>query len=91
MDLEEDLSVYFADFGESVTVGGVAARGIFDQATELSLGDMLVTAPALLVQASVAAQEGTACTVRGAAYTVRQVLAVPPDGALRQLVLAAGV
>lgn len=90
MDFAEDLTHYFADFGEAVTVAGVATRGIFDVATELQVGDALVAAPTLLLPASVAAADGNACIVRSATYTVRQVLQEPPDGAMRRLVLAAG-
>ena len=41
MAFVEDLSPFFADFGEAVTVNAVAARGIFSQAAELVLGDVL--------------------------------------------------
>jgi hypothetical protein len=86
----EDLSPFFADFGENVTVNAVAAVGIFDQASELMLGDAMTQAPALQVPATVAAAVGQACVVRGVTYLVRQVLDLPPDGAIRQLVLARG-
>lgn len=87
MDFAEDLAPLFTDFAEAVSVNGVAVRGIFDMAADLQLGDMLTQAPALTVPASVAAAEGQACTIRATAYVIRQVLDMPPDGALRQLVL----
>ena len=49
---------------------------------------MLSTAPALQVPATVAAAEGGTVVVRGTNYKVRQVIDLPPDGAIRQLVLA---
>lgn len=90
MPATEDLTVYFseADFADACTVGGVAAQGIFDSATELMLGEALVLAPSLLLPATVAAADGTAVVVRGVSYVVRQVLDQPPDGVLRRLVLA---
>lgn len=86
----EDLAAYFAeaDFAEPVTVQGVSAPAIFDASTELMLGEMLVRAPSLLLPATVAAADGGAVVVRGSSYVVRQVLDLPPDGALRRLVLA---
>jgi len=84
----EDLSHYFADFGESVTVQGTAARGIFDTETDVIFGDVLSTSPALQVPATVTAAEGGTVVIRGASYKVRQVVDLPPDGVIRQLVLA---
>jgi hypothetical protein len=93
--MAEDLSVFFAlgdGMAESVVVGGVLVNAIFDQATELVLGEVLGTYPTLLLPAASvpAAVDGTACTVRATAYTVRQVLAEAPDGALVRLVLRQG-
>ena len=84
----EDLRPYFADFGEAVTVNAVAARAIFNTATEVVLGDVLTIAPTLELPATVLAEAGQACVVRGVTYTVRQVVDLPPDGVIRQLVLA---
>lgn len=88
--LAEDVTVFFADFGEAVTVNGVAAVGIFDTASEVVLGDVMTTAPTLELPASVSAAVGQAVVVRSVSYTIRQVLSQPPDGALRVLVLAQG-
>lgn len=83
----EDLTPFFADFGEAVTVNAVAARGIFSKAAELVVNDVLTQAVTLELPAAVAASSGHACTVRGVSYTIRQVVDLPPDGAIRQLVL----
>ena len=90
MAFVEDLSPSCADFGEAVTVNAVAARGIFSQAAELVLGDVLTQGVALELPATVAASAGQPCVVRGVAYTIRQVIDLPPDGAVRQLVLVRG-
>lgn len=84
----EDLTPYFADFGEPAVVQGASVTGIFDSASQLVLGDVLIAEPSLRVPASVAASEGGAVQVRGVGYRIRQVLDLPPDGAMRQLVLA---
>lgn len=92
MPYTEDLSAFFdVDHGDATpcTVQGVAAAGIYDEATELALGEALVVAPTLLLPATVVAAEGGAVTVSGrGSYRVRQVLKLPPDGALQRLVLA---
>jgi hypothetical protein len=88
MALVEDVTAYFADFGEATTVQGVAAVGIFNKASELQLGDMLTMAPSLELPATVTAAEGGAVVVRGVSYVIRQVVDQPPDGVLRLLVLA---
>jgi hypothetical protein len=93
MPWQEDLAGFFdTENGDAVpcTVQGVAAAGIFDVSSELVLGDAIVRAPSLLLPATVAAAEGGTVTVTGQAgsYRIRQVLDLPPDGRLRQLVLA---
>ena len=88
MDLVEDLTPFFADFGEEVTVGGVSARGIFNTGSQVVLGDVITSGPTLEIPATVTAVEGYAVTIRGVAYVVRQVIDQEPDGALRTLVLA---
>lgn len=94
MPMTEDLSVFFdpAEFAESVVVGAVTCNAIFDQAAQVLVGEVIVTAPTLtLPAASVpAVAEGTPCTVRAQAYRVRQVLPQAPDGAIVLLVLARG-
>lgn len=88
MAFVEDLAPFFADFGEAVTVNGVAAVAIFSSASELVLGDSMTVQPTLELPATVATAVGHVCVARGVSYTVRQVLDQPPDGAIRQLVLA---
>lgn len=88
MAFVDDLSPFFADFGEAVTVNAVAARGIFSKAAELVISDVLTQAVTLELPATVAASSGQTCTVRGVAYAIRQVVDLPPDGAVRRLVLA---
>jgi hypothetical protein len=92
MPMTEELTLFFdvGDFAESVTVGGVAVTAIFDTESQVVLGEVLSLAPTLLLPTTTApaAADGTACTVRGVAYLVRQVLLDPPDGALKRLVLA---
>jgi len=87
----EDLSLFMgtAGFAETVTVQGTATAAVFDTASDLAFGDVIGAAPTLLLPASAvpAVAEGGACTVRGAGYRVRQVLAEPPDGAFVRLVL----
>lgn len=87
MAFAETISQFFSDFAENATVNSVDVQGIFDLAGELVLGDTLTQAPALQVPASVAAAAGQTCVVRGVSYLVRQVIDLPPDGAVRQLVL----
>lgn len=87
MAFVENLAPFFADFGEAVTVNGQTARGIFSTASELVLGDVVTIAPSLELPATVAAVAGQGCVIRGVAYTVRQVIDLPPDGVIRQLVL----
>ena len=89
--MDEDLQAFYmvAD-GDAimVTVLGVQTPALFDNATQVALGEMIVLAPALRLPATVAAAEGGACTVQGVDYIIRQVLALPPDGREQQLVLA---
>lgn len=84
----ETLAPFFADFAESVEVQGVSVAGIFDVSAELVLGDVVGMAPVLQLPSSVAAAAGGSCVIRGQSYTIRQVLDLPPDGRVRQLVLA---
>lgn len=90
MAMTEDLSAFYdpADFGEAFTVDGQAALGIFSTATDVVLGEVLLSAPSVRCPATVVAAEGSAVTVRGTAYVIRQVQRLPPDGAEQLLVLA---
>lgn len=91
MPAPEDLASFFdTEHGDAeiVTVQGVDAAAIFDVSTQLVLDDVLVTAPTVLLPSTVVAAVDGAVTARGAGYVIRQVLDLPPDGALRRLVLA---
>lgn len=86
----EPLAELFTDFAELVVVNGLAVQAIFDQSTEVALGEVFTLGPSLRLPASAVpgVAEGQACTVRSAAYQIREVLQLPPDGALLRLVLA---
>ncbi len=91
MPATEDLAAFFdTEDGdaETITVQGVSVAGIFDSSTELMLGEVLVRAPTVLLPATVVAAEGGLVTARAVNYAIRRVLDLPPDGALRRLVLA---
>jgi hypothetical protein len=74
----EYFDAYMQDFGQSVTVGGVAVRGIFDAAYADPLG-MAGNQPVLTVATEdlPAVAVGQAVTVNATAYTVTTV---EPDG-----------
>jgi hypothetical protein len=87
----DDLAAFYdvtAGDAELVTVQGVSVAALFDSASEVQLGEMVVRAPTLRLPATVAAAGGGACTVRGLGYTIRTVQALPPDGRENLLVLA---
>jgi hypothetical protein len=93
MAAAEDLSSFYDTVygdAELVTVAGTTVAAIFDNASEVVLADAVVRAPTLRLPATVAAAVDDACTVRGAAYLVRQVIDLPPDAVERLLVLARG-
>lgn len=89
MAFVEDYSPFFADFGEAATLAGVAVRGMvnvesFDELdTVTQRTDFLLQPGGPVVPAA-----GQIMVLRGATYTVRQVLKEPPDGVLQRLVLA---
>jgi len=88
VNLADDAPVFFADFGEPVTVQSVAAVGIFNLSADVVLGEVLTSAPSLELPATVAAAEGGTVVVRGVSYVIRQALLQPPDGVVQTLVLA---
>lgn len=79
MAFVEDLSLFFADFGVSATVGGVACVGIFDNVYAQSLGFTAGTSPTLIVKAAdvPAVAQNTAVVVPAGSFTVTDV---EPDG-----------
>jgi hypothetical protein len=89
MQALDDVSIFFGDeFAEEVLVDGLLVRGIYSISDEVVLDEVVVEAPTLRVPASVIAAIGNTCRIRGNAFRVRQVLDMPPDGAIRRLVLA---
>lgn len=82
MALTEDLTAFFADFGEPATpAAGAAITVIFDRQYLDELGVLEGNNPvALTTDADVAAAalaHGSVLTIRGIAYTVREI---QPDG-----------
>lgn len=78
-------------FGQSCTLAGAPLQAIVDAATDVFGGDVLSDAPSALVLAAdapAAAQGQTFVAADATTYAVRQVIKVPPDGAVLRLVLA---
>mgnify|MGYP003510051998 FL=1 len=77
-------------FAETVTLAGVSKNGLFDTSTEILADGVLSTAPTFTGQASdlSSAAAGQTLVRSAVSYKVRQVVALPPDGAMVQLVLA---
>jgi hypothetical protein len=86
----DDTANYVSVFGIAATLAGAALLAIVDTAAEIVLDDVISISPAASVQASDApsAAAGQAFVADGITYTVRQVLRIPPDGAMLRLVLA---
>lgn len=81
MPFAEDLTPYFADYGEDGTLAGVAVRGIFDAPAAQQLGGVGMAAEPpqfTLPTASVPADNyGLALVLDRGSYTVREHV---PDG-----------
>lgn len=94
--LAEPLDVFFnvAEFAVSATLNGVAVSAIVDTSTvaedPFGGGAVLTQSPSALLKSSdaAAAAAGQGFVAGGITYTVRQVVAEPPDGVLTRLVLA---
>ena len=88
----DDTANYVSVFGIAATLAGVALLAIVDTAAEIVLDDVISISPAASVQSgdAPAAAAGQAFVADGITYTVRQVLRMPPDGAMLRLVLARG-
>jgi hypothetical protein len=92
--MAEDLADYFdtaLGFAVAATLGAAAVTGIFDTESTQVFGDELVTqAPNFLLRSteSAAASVGTSLVIGATTYTVRAILAEPPDGVLTRLVLS---
>jgi hypothetical protein len=75
MALTENLDVFLADFGVSVTAGAVSGVGILDMPGELVADGMIITTDySLRCEASKfrTLAYGASITVDGAAYTIRE-------------------
>jgi hypothetical protein len=93
MPLVEDLSPFFADFGEGSTLGGFLVSAIIDtSAIEDTAAGIVTQGPTALITTADAtaasAAPGQSFSAGGVSYTVRQVLPEPPDAKLTRLVLA---
>ena len=73
----EDTSAFFSDFGIAAIVGGVACRGIFDEAYAEAFGMIAGASPSLLVTTGVAADIGAPVVIGARRFNVA---AVEPDG-----------
>lgn len=80
--------------GVAVTIGAVTVQGKQDHTSERFLADA-PAAPTVLQERSVLVRtgvfasvaQGTAITVAGVAYTIREALPESPDGALTRIYL----
>lgn len=89
----DDLSLYVdttLGLAESVTLAGAVKAGLFDVASEIVVDGVVGTAPAFVGLTSdlTSAASGQTLVRSAVNYTVRQVLKLPPDGEMTQLVLA---
>jgi hypothetical protein len=86
----DDTAAYISVFGVAATLAGGAVTAVVDTAAETVLDDVITVSPAATLRAvdAPAAAAGQALVADGITYTVRQVLRMPPDGAMLRLVLA---
>lgn len=89
MDLVEDLAPFFADFAGDGTLAGVSVRGILDTESDVVGVDAVTERPTFLLApgSAVTPAVGQTLVLDAVSYTVRRVLAEPPDGAASRLVL----
>jgi hypothetical protein len=91
MAFVENLSVFFEDFGVTVVAGALTTLAIFDMPDENVLGDRVQSTEYTIVFPTGALgtlEYGSAVTVSGVAYKVRQVHQIE-DGALQRATLEA--
>lgn len=86
----DDTALYASVFGGTCTLAGQTVTAIFDIAAELVIDDVITTSHAALLRTADAASAaaGQSLVADGVTYTVRQVMRLPPDGAIQRLVLA---
>ncbi len=73
--LSENLDVFLADFGVTVTDGTTTSQGILDMPSEVIAGGMVITTDYALTVKTIAfptLKYDDALTVNGAAYIVRE-------------------
>ena len=74
--ITENLDVFLADFGVSVTAGAIAGVGLFDMPTQVIADGMVLTSDYTLTAKTSdfgGVSYGDAITVDGTAYQVREV------------------
>ena len=76
--ITEDAAGFLNDFGQTVVFGAVSTKGILDVPSEIIAGGMVISTDYSLTYSTASMpnlQHGSAITVGGAAYTVRDVRA----------------
>jgi hypothetical protein len=73
MTFTEDLATFYAEFGEAVTVNGIAATGIFDRIVDNAFGITPSGRALLRVPASVSAAVGNSVVRASVTYTIASV------------------
>lgn len=89
MALNENLSIFFNDFGVSCTAGAVTALGILDMPTQFVSGDMVLSTDYTLTARTAdfgGLLYGDGITVAGVNYQVREVRRLD-DGAFCEVAL----
>ena len=74
--ITENLDVFLADFGVSVTAGAITGVGLFDMPTQIIADGMVLTSDYTLTAKTSdfgGLRYGDAITVDGTAYQVREV------------------
>ena len=90
MAFTEDLDLFLADFGVSVTAGAVTGLGIFDMPSQVILNDAVLTTDyKVTCKAGLFGDllYGNSITVDGVAYTVREVMSID-DGRFVEIMLS---
>jgi hypothetical protein len=87
MSLTEDLSLFLADFGVTVTSGAVTGLGILDMPGQVVAGEMIITTDYRLTAKTSefgGLIYGAAVTVNGINYQVRDAMKID-DGEFTEL------
>lgn len=88
MDVTDDLAIFYADFGESVTVRGTARTCIFDGGY-VAVDGVAANQPSLRSFATdaIADEEGDTVVRAGVIYKIRDVEPIAPDELEVRLIL----